>query len=350
MTKNRNLNLDIIRCCAILFVLTVHFYDSSGFPGETMGGAVHFLMLCGWFITHTCVPMFLMLSGWLCCGKELSAKYYLGFVRIALIYLICSVACLAFRDLYMHEELGLRYIFGSIVNFYACGYAWYVMLYFGLFLLIPFLNIIYNSLETKNSKLVLMFTFFALSILPSLLNQFIQLYSIWWTRLYPITYYFIGAFLREYRPKLGAVKNMLLLIAAVFTFSLFDLFFYAQRAQAMIAVAYENYQVFIVSVLLFMLLLDIPTEKIPAAAGRGLAFISELSFTVYLISWIPDGLIYPVLKAACPMPSDRFIWMLPCALLSLVSSLFLAWIIDFINKPMSKMLKKALCRLFPILN
>ena len=84
MIKNRNLNLDIIRCCAILSVLTVHFYDSSGFPGETMGGSVHFLMLCGWFITHTCVPLFLMLSGWLCCEKELSAKYYLGFVRIAL--------------------------------------------------------------------------------------------------------------------------------------------------------------------------------------------------------------------------------------------------------------------------
>ena len=173
MTKSssRNLNLDIIRSAAIIFVLAVHFYDSSGFPAETMAGAVDFAMLCGWFITHSCVPMFLMLSGWLCRKKELSAKYYLGLIRILLIYLICSVACLLFRAFYMHEQLGLRYTFGSIVNFYACGYAWYVMLYFGLFLLIPFLNIINNSLDSKRKKLVLISTFFALSILDSLIQS-----------------------------------------------------------------------------------------------------------------------------------------------------------------------------------
>lgn len=347
--SKRNLNLDIIRTAAIFFVLTVHFYDSSGFPADTMAGAADFIKLCGWFITHSCVPMFLMLSGWLCCKKELSVRYYMSFLRILLIYLICSAACLVFRALYMHEELGLRYIFGSVVNFYACGYAWYVMLYFGLFLLIPFLNIIYNSLDSRNKKLLLICTFFSLSILPSLLNQFIQLYSIWWTRLYPICYYFIGAYFSEYRPRLSGIKNLLLLIAAVLAFSLFDLFFYGQKAQAMIAVAYENYQVFIVSLLLFMLLLCIPARKIPEGLGRGFAFVSEMSFTVYLISWIPDGVIYPILKAACPVSGERFAWILPCVLLSLLSSLLLAWFIDLLYKPLDRLLRKLLYRLFPAL-
>lgn len=347
---NRDTNLDIIRTAAIFFVLTVHFYDSSGFPAETMGGPVDFMMLCGWFITHSCVPMFIMLSGWLCSKKELSAKYYLGFIRIALIYLICSAACLVFRGLYLGEELGLRYIFGSVVNFYACGYAWYVMLYFGLFLLIPFLNLIYNGLDSKSKKLCLIFTVFALSILPSLLNQFIQLYSIWWTRLYPLCYYFIGAYLREYRPRLSGAKTAALLVAAVLLFSLFDLFYYSRNAMAMIGIAYENYQVFSVSVLLFMLLLKIPTGKLPSALCRSFAFVSELSFTVYLISWIPDNLIYPALIAAFPVPADRFVWMLPCSLLALLSSLVLAWLIDFIYRPLASLTRKLLCRCFPALN
>ena len=348
--KNRDTNLDIIRTVAIFFVLTVHFYDSSGFPGETMGGPVDFIMLCGWFLTHSCVPLFIMLSGWLCSKKELSAKYYLGFIRIALIYLICSVACLLFRWLYLGEELGLRYIFGSVVNFYACGYAWYVMLYFGLFLLIPFLNIIYNSLDSKSKKLTLIFTMFALSILPSLLNQFIQLYSIWWTRLYPLCYYFIGAYLREYKARISAAKTGLLLIAAVLLFSLFDLLYYSDRAMAMIGIAYENYQVFSVSLLLFILLLKIPAQKLPSGLCRSFALVSELSFTVYLISWIPDGMLYPLLISRFPVATDRFIWMLPCSLLVLLCSLVLAWLIDFIYRPLALALKKLLCRLFPALN
>ena len=349
MKTERNINLDIIRSAAILFVLTVHFYDSSGFPDQTMSGLVDFFMLCGWLITHSCVPMFLILSGWLCIDKELSAKYYLGFLRIALIYLICSAACLVFRGLYLDEALGLRYIFGSIVNFYACGYAWYVCLYFGLFLLIPFLNLIYKGLDSKTKKQALLCTIFALSILPSLLNQYIQLYSIWWTRLYPLCYYFLGAYLREYRPKLSAGKCGLACLAFVCIFSLFDLFHYGHNAQAMIGVAYENYQVFLTSLLLFVFLLQLPCGKLPSPAKKAFSLVSEFSFTVYLISWIPDGLIYPALISRFPQASDRFIWMLPCALLSLALSLLLARIIDLFYKPLHTLTKSLLIKLFPVL-
>ncbi len=321
--KKRDLRLDVVRTAAIFFVICVHFYDSSGFPAETMGGAGDYLMLCGWLLTHSCVPLFLLLTGWLCCRKTLSRRYYFGLVRILGLYLLCSLACLLFRALYQRQEMGARYIFGSLVNFYACGYAWYVMLYLGLFLMIPFLNLIWNNLPDKKAKYALLATSFALSILPSLLNQFLQLYSLWWTRLYPLCYYFLGAFLREYLPdrKLRRVPSGL--AASVLLFAAFDLFFYRNRAQAMIAVAYENYQVFTVSVLLFLSLLALPQPSGPAA--RGFTLVSRLSYGMYMLSWIPDNVLYPRLIARFPVHEARYVWMLPCAAGVFLVSLGLSW-------------------------
>lgn len=349
MQKERNYNLDIIRTAAILFVLTVHFYDNSGFPGESLSGISDMLMLMGWLITHSCVPLFLMLSGWLCCGKKLSPTYYLGLVRILLLYLICSAACLVFRALWLGEELGLRYVFGSLVNFYACGYAWYVMLYFGLFLMIPFLNLAYSGLDSRGGKLALVATMFALSVLPSLLNQFVQLYSLWWVKLFPLCYYFLGAYLKEYSPRLKSSGLLILLLAGLLAFSAFDLFFYRSRGADIVGISYENYQVFFVSLLLFSFIVSLPAQAMPRWAKSVFASLSEQSFSVYLMSWIADWLIYPVFVRLVPNVPDRFVWMLPCALISLAISYVLALIADAIYKPLRKLCLKLLYIIFPVL-
>ncbi len=339
--SKRNPNLDLIRSLAILFVITVHFYDSSGFPGETMGGAADYLLVCGWLLTHSCVPLFLLLSGWLCIGRTLSRRTYFSLVRIVGLYLLCSIACLLVRAFCLGEEMGLRTVFGSLVNFYACGYAWYVMLYLGLFLMIPFLNLIYAHLPTRGAKRALLATAFALSVLPSLLNQFVQLYSIWWTRLYPVCYYFVGAYLREFSPRPRGRRVLPWLAAAVLVFAAFDLFFYRSRAQAMIGVAYENYQVFTVSVLLFLLLLS---ARLPedGALSRGLGLVSRLSYGMYMLSWIPDNLLYPRLIARFPETAARCVWMLPCVLGVFLVSLVLSQLIQLLYQPLEDRLRKLL--------
>ena len=336
--KKRDLQLDVIRTLAIFLVITVHFFDSSGFPGETLGGAVDWGMLCLWLLSHTCVPLFLMLSGWLCGQKRLSRRYYFGLVRILGLYLLCSIACLLFRAFYLREEITLRYIFGSLVNFYACGYAWYVMLYFGLFLMIPFLNLIWAGLPDQKSRRVLVATAFALSILPSFLNQYLQLYSIWWTRLYPLCYYFTGLYLREYWPRERGRRMVLPLLLVTALFALFDLVHYRAKAQGMIAVAYENYQVYLVSVLLFVCLLAVPTPG--KAAGRFFTWVSRLSYGMYLLSWIPDNVLYPRLIARYPAPAGRYPWMLPCVVCVFLVSLGLSFFVQKLYDPLERALKR----------
>jgi surface polysaccharide O-acyltransferase-like enzyme len=76
--KQRNVNLDIIRCVAVLFVLSVHALSDLGFYDFTCTGK-RMLVLCMLrVIFMSCVPLFMMLTGYLMNQKTLSLKYYKG--------------------------------------------------------------------------------------------------------------------------------------------------------------------------------------------------------------------------------------------------------------------------------
>jgi len=342
MPRERNLNLDIIRAAAIFLVLVAHVFISIGYPGESLRGAVDILPLSLWIISHACIPMFLMLSGWLAKDKTLSARYYLGLVRIVVVYVICSALCVVFRGVYLHEPIGLRYALGSIINFYACDYAWYACMYIGLFLLIPFLNLIYNGLESKGKRLALICTMFALSSLPSLMNQHIQLYSIWWDRLFPITYYFLGAYLCDYRPRISAGKALLLTLAALFVFSAFDVFMYKDHAAAILAVTNEHYQVFFVGLLAFVAMLGIDAASLPRGLSRAIVRISELSYAVYLLSWISDTFIHGLVTEKLGSIYARCTLILPAALVSFVIALLMAAVVMLLYRPLDKLIHKVI--------
>lgn len=104
--KQRNINLDIIRCIAVIFVLSVHFYLNLGFYDIPCIGKRMWILciLRTGFIT--CVPLFLMLTGYLMNKKELSLVYYKGIQKTYCIYVLISIACLIFRTVYKHEVIG----------------------------------------------------------------------------------------------------------------------------------------------------------------------------------------------------------------------------------------------------
>ena len=89
--KARDVRLDIIRIFSLFCVIAVHFFLNSGFYNEIVIGKKMYIMsiIRSFFII--CVPMFIMLTGYLVNGKTLSKKYYKGIIKILIIYLICSI-------------------------------------------------------------------------------------------------------------------------------------------------------------------------------------------------------------------------------------------------------------------
>lgn len=348
--KEKNIRLDLIRAVALLFILFSHFFDHTGLYEGAVMLPVKISAISLRMIVGQCVTLFMMLTGYLCCEKKLSTRYYLGIVKIYGLYLICSVMTLAFEGLILHKEMGLQYIVGSIINFYACPYAWYMLMYMGLFLLIPFLNVIFNSLDGKKQHLALLATVFYLSVMPSLMNTFFQLHSIWWKNLSPLLYYFTGAYLRRYKPELSFRKALGILVLVLGAFVAFDLFYYGTGGEWIITVSYnDHYQAYFLSVLLFLLLNAIKAEKLPAGMKKLVGRVSALSLSAYLLSGLTDEIIYPIFKSLVPDQNMQIFWMLPVAGLSLVFALLLAWIAALIYKPFEKIVYAVLYRLFPVL-
>ena len=121
--ERRNSSLDLIRIVAVFSVLSVHFFLHNGFYSESVAGmgpiegifnyltthdsaALHgpsmFVMVTMRTLFSVCVPMFLILTGYLMSNKTLSKGYYKGIRKTLIIFVIASVLCMAFKAI--HEN------------------------------------------------------------------------------------------------------------------------------------------------------------------------------------------------------------------------------------------------------
>ena len=347
----RDLNLDLIRCVAILHLLGIHFIAGTGWYALPNTDVLMALVNILRALFITCVALFLFLSGYLCSKKELSARYYLGLVRIYVIYILACIPCLLVKALYLHEPMDLHYVLGSIVNHYACDYSWYVSMYTGLFLMIPFLNLAYNGLRTRRQKLVLVWTFIFLGNGPSLLNIKHILFNFWFRDFYPLAYYFIGAYFREYRPRIRPRKALLLLLAAATAAGLVN-FFYS-RPDIFLWESFiwpSSFESLIVGCLVFILYLNLDLSRCPAWLSRAISTVSMLSFPVFLLSYVTDTLSHPLLRSLIASPMQRFWLMVPWILGSLGVTMLMAYVLNLIAKPAIKGLCALLTRPWRSLN
>ena len=204
--KNRNINIDLVKCVAVFCVISVHFFLNNGFYDKEV---VNLNMYLGVFfrtLFMICVPLFLITTGYLMNNKKISKKYYLGINRVLIIYLLDAIMYLGYQTLYYKESFSLKHIIKCILNF-DIGYSWYIEMYLGLFMLIPFINLIYNNLNSKKEKQLLILTMLALTSFQGIFNIKYNLIPDWWINIYPLTYYFIGCYLKEYQIKMKKHNN-----------------------------------------------------------------------------------------------------------------------------------------------
>ena len=226
---NRNTALYFIRSTAIICVIAVHHFSFTDFYINTVSG---FSMLLRCILRNSfmiCVPLFMMLTGYLSNNKEVNRKYYFKLIQIIYVYIMASIACGCFRIFFLEENISIVGFIDGILSFDMAPYSWYIEMYIGLFLLIPFLNILYEGIQTQRVKKFLIITLLVLTAMPSSLNvynfsgidwwimpskslEYVYIISDWWTGIYPITYFFIGKYLREFSIKMSAKKIFMIIV------------------------------------------------------------------------------------------------------------------------------------------
>ena len=220
--QKRNINIDLVKTIAVFSVISVHFFSNAGFYDKVISKNMYLGVLFR-TLFMICVPLFMITTGYLMKNKMLSKKYYLGINRVLIIYLLDAILYLGYNNIYNGESFSIKHIIKSILSF-EIGYSWYVEMYIGLFLLIPFINLIYNNLKTKKEKQILILTMLILTSFQGIFNIKYSLIPDWWTGIYPLTYYFIGCYLNEYKINIKAYKNILLFLACLTISSVINIY------------------------------------------------------------------------------------------------------------------------------
>lgn len=96
--QTRNVGLDFIRSCAILFVIAGHFFNLyTAFKISTFEGISLFIQATISFLFYTGVSLFLLLTGYLNTNKSINKKYYKGGIRVIISYILFSSITIIFR-------------------------------------------------------------------------------------------------------------------------------------------------------------------------------------------------------------------------------------------------------------
>lgn len=347
--QNRNTTLDIVRIASVLLVMMVHFFLYTDFYSEPMVGPTMFVMCFMRTFFSACVPMFILLSGYLMSKKTVSKKHFMGISKTLLTYFVAGVACIIFNIKFKHMTYTFKEAVLSFFDFTAAQYAWYVEMYIGLFLLIPFLNLIYNNLKSQRQKQLLVITLVVLTAVPTFFNvynlmdpawwgnpasssEFNALLPDWWIGFYPVTFYFTGCYLKEFGLKMKTSTVAVLLVLSTLAFTAFN--FWRSYGTGFITSYYAywyGFQPYVTAVLLFELLTRIKCENTSDPVRFVLWKVSDLVFCMYLVSYIFDTYIYGKLRFSVPVMQDRIWWFIPCVTFVFICSLALSFILSYVE-------------------
>lgn len=307
--KKRNLNIDLTKCIAVFTVISVHFFYNNGFYSIPVSTPRMYFMTGMRTLFMVCVPLFLLVTGALMNKKTLCARYYRGILHTLFIYLLSCAVCMGFNYFYKGTPYTPSQLVLSIFDFSAAQYSWYVEMYIGLFLIIPFLNLIYQNLDTKRQKQILILSFLALTALPTMVNYYEELIPNWWQGFYPISYYFLGAYLNEYPVRMKKRMIAFLLLIWIVFCTLFNIYFcYGEKFVWGIYNGWGGFQNVVSSGLLFALIQKLDLSRLPAWVKKCIVRISVLSFGAYLVSYIFDQIFYGKLNSAVLFMEDRLVY------------------------------------------
>ncbi|MBQ6831813.1 MAG: acyltransferase family protein [Oscillospiraceae bacterium] len=284
--SKRNTGLDLIRCIALLLVLTFHFFLNNGYYYEKQEGVAVFLAGSVRWLSTSCIGLFLMLSGYLKSEKSGYKSIWKGLLPLLLGYLLAAVITIPVRHLCFHQEYTVTQWIWKLFDFSALYYGWYVEMFVGLTLLMPFINILLRQLNER-AILLLAAVLLLLTAAPGATP--LRLLPDHWRGIYPVTYYVLGAVIRRKQPRIstwfgigGAILTALLMGGATVLST-------QENLSEALTWEFADLWTVMISVCLFMSLYRL---ELPSKIGNILAFGASGCYGGYLLSHLMDGWCY----------------------------------------------------------
>lgn len=291
--KKRLPGPDIIRFICCLFVVCEHFFLNCGYYDEPLVGKIMFGETFFRWLFLVCIPMYLMLTGYFKLNKKPEKSHYMSIIPILIAYIVISIPkMILYNSLYGTIYTPLE----ALKNLGNYSIAWYMGLYIGIMILCPFLNKLWHSLDGKKEKIMLIVSFMILCSIYPLFNYIVPIYFI---SLYPVMYYFIGAYIKENQPKYS--KSMLAVIFVCVTLLETVISFYGAKGGtfnwnliSLTDTGFGSLFILIQSVCVFLIFYDVDIKN--KVVCRILQTIGSVTFEVYLFAGAYDAIIYNYFK------------------------------------------------------
>lgn len=337
----RYFGIDLVRVLAVFFVLSVHFFLNNSFYDTNLNGIGMFISLFLRWIFYNGVPLFIILTGFLKRKKKLDKNHYKAIIHILTSYLFISILCILFRIFYLHEDISKLKLLIGIFNFTADEYAWYIEMYVGLFLLIPFLNVMYDGLKAKKNKQYLILTLLGMISLSPIMSSItvrgmkLDIIPNWWNSIYPLLYYFIGCYISEYEIKINKKKGIIILIGLILleTILTYTVHYNSVVDWSFIG-GYSSLQTVIISTTIFLLLYNVNCKK--ERISKIIKSISIMSLDIYLFSYIVDKVVYKFLDNYLKTPVEYVKYYI----LIIIVLFILSYLLSYIKKIIFDLVKK----------
>ena len=295
----------------------------------------------------TCVPLFIMVTGYLMKNKTYSKSYFFKLFPILGMYIICA-AIYTFFD---KRQLDIDYLHNLIENIFSFShYSWYVNMYIGLYLLIPLLNNGFRSLSTKKIQKLVLIILVVLTSFPSTLSIISKSHTSldiithlvpdFWKELWPISYYLVGSYMASSNNRL---RPSILFLSAL-TIDLITVTALPFISNESLGLEFQSLPVLLLAIVIFKSILQCQLSIKNHFFEKVILFISNNTLPIYLLSVIGDNYWYPILMTKMGDFSHLFPYSFFIILSLFIQSVFLTVLLKTLMHIISYGIKKVKLR------
>ena len=312
--SERFANIDLIRCIALYFIPSIHFFMHTGFYNLPVNSNLMYIMTVVRTMSMMCIPLFLLITGFLMSKKTFGRGNFKGLIRILSIFFIYKVFVFIYKAIVRNNVLGPIDFIIDLSS--SSEYSWYVGIYIWLYTIIPLLNIIFKKCGEKWQKQALVLAAIGVIILPTYANYYHKSMPDVFVSLYPIAYYYIGAYIREYNTKDKKYQCLALFVLSLLLSSIINILVSYNKNLVFNAMNdWGGFENALTSTFLFLFLTKLNLGKAPAAVKSLLKIVANLSFGAYLSTWFFDDYFYVAFNAIIsdvPAKMKYYIIAVPC--------------------------------------
>lgn len=345
--QERNYGIDLLKFISMYMVVQLHVLGCGGILGNCEKFSFNYYV--AWFLeisAYCAVNVFAMITGYLMVEKKINR-----FKIIPLwltVFLYSSLIALSFYFIPFLSSIHEPSKTSIIKSFFPVisGQYWYFTAYFGLYFFIPYINMFVNSIEKRTHRNLCITIIVVFSILPIInfgdIKSFGLLHG--YSTIWLSCCYIIGAYLKKYPLNISRTKSLIIYFASIFSiwfikyFSHF-LFVIIFKKEKELNVFIDYTSIFVITSAIALLSFFGKLNIKNALCKKILAFISTLSFSVYLIH--TNGFIYSyVIKDSfISLVSTNPFKLFAGVLLSSLLIFIVCLIIDSVRYAVFKLLK-----------